>query len=149
VVLTGLFLYLHFTFVLTPLQQFDLPIYTKTTVVASIRQSDKYQLLLMADKKGHTLYARDVDVAAGSTAQVMPSPSACIVRFRRQSGMVYLYRSVPTVYQNSSLVAISGSRSTAEQRLSACFSCRSSSVCLRCWRSFRSPFVRTFAVAKK
>jgi hypothetical protein len=56
VVLTGLFVYLHFAFVLTPLQQFDLPIYIKTTIVASIRQSSKYQLLLMADKKGHVLY---------------------------------------------------------------------------------------------
>jgi hypothetical protein len=29
VILTGLFVYLHFAFVLTPLQQFDLPIYIK------------------------------------------------------------------------------------------------------------------------
>jgi hypothetical protein len=105
VVLTGLFIYLHFAFVLTPLQQFDLPIYIKTTIVASIRQSSKYQLLLMADKKGHALYARDVDVAAGSTPQANAQPiplvlsdSAC------QRGIVYLYRRVPTVYQNSSLV---------------------------------------------
>ena len=35
VVLTGLFVYLHFAFVLTPLQQFDLPIYIKTTILAS------------------------------------------------------------------------------------------------------------------
>jgi len=33
--LTGLFVYLHFAFVLTPLQQFDLPIYIKTTILAS------------------------------------------------------------------------------------------------------------------
>jgi hypothetical protein len=97
VVLTGLFVYLHFAFVLTPLQQFDLPIYIKTTIVASIRQSSKYQLLLMADKKGHTLYASDVDVAAGSTPQANAHPIPLVLSdFARQRGMVYLYRSAPT-----------------------------------------------------
>jgi type IV secretory pathway TraG/TraD family ATPase VirD4 len=105
VVLTGLFVYLHFAFVLTPLQQFDLPIYIKTTIVASIRQSSKYQLLLMADKKRHALYARDVDVAAGSTPQANAQPIPLLLSdSARQRGIVYLYRSVPTVYQNSSLV---------------------------------------------
>jgi len=105
VVLTGLFVCLHFAFVLTPLQQFDLPIYIKTTIVASIRQSSKYQLLLMADKKGHSLYARDVDVTAGSTPQANAQPIPLVLSdSARQHGMVYLYRSVPTVYQNSSLV---------------------------------------------
>ena len=105
VILTGLFVYLHFAFVLTPLQQFDLPIYIKATIVASIRQSGKYQLLLMADKKGHALYARDVDVAAGSTPQANAQPIPLVLSdSARQRGMVYLYRSVPTVYQNSSLV---------------------------------------------
>ena len=105
VVLTGLFVYLHFAFVLTPLQQFDLPIYIKTTIVASIRQSSKYQLLLMADRKGHALYARDVDVAAGSTPQANAQPIPLVLSdSARQLGMIYLYRSVPTVYQNSSLV---------------------------------------------
>ena len=104
-VLTGLFVYLHFAFVLTPLQQFDLPIYIKTTIVASIRQSGKYQLLLMSDKKGHALYARDVDVAAGSTPQANAQPIPLVLSdSARQRGMIYLYRSVPTVYQNSSLV---------------------------------------------
>ncbi len=105
VVLTGLFVYLHFAFVLTPLQQFDLPIYIKTTIVASIRQSSKDQLLRMADKKGHASYARDVDVAAGSTPQANAQPIPLVLSdSARQRGIVYLYRSVPTVYQNRSLV---------------------------------------------
>jgi type IV secretory pathway TraG/TraD family ATPase VirD4 len=105
VVLTGLFVYLHFAFVLTPLQQFDLPIFIKTTIGASIRQSSKYQLLLMADKQGHALYAGDGDVAAGSTPQANAQPIPLVLSdSARQRGMVYLYRSVPTVYQNGSLV---------------------------------------------
>jgi len=83
VVLTGLFVYLHIALVLTPLQRFYLPIYIKTTIVASVRQSSKYQLLLMADKKGHALYARDVDVVAGSTPQANTQPHPLgFVRFR-------------------------------------------------------------------
>jgi hypothetical protein len=106
VVLTVLFGCLHFAFVLTPLQQFDLPIYIKATIVASIRQSGKYQLLLMADNKGHALYARDVDVAAGSTPQANAQPIPLVLSdSARQSGMVYLYRSVPTAYESGSLVS--------------------------------------------
>ena len=105
VILTGVFVYLHFVFALTPLQQFDLPIYIKTTIVANFRQSDKYQLLLMADKRGHAFYARDVDVVAGSTPQANAQPIPLVLSdSARQRGMVYLYRSVPTVHQNSSLV---------------------------------------------
>ena len=105
VILTGLFVYLRFAFVLTPLQQFDLPIYIKAAIVESIRRSGKYQLLLMADKKGHALYARDVDVAAGSTPQASAQPIPLVLSdSARQSGIIHLYRSVPTVYQNSSLV---------------------------------------------
>jgi len=106
VVLTGLFVYLHFAFVLTPLEQFDLPIFIKTTIGASIRQSSKYQLLLMADKQGHALYARDGDVATGLTPQANAQPIPLVLSdSARQRGMVYLYRSVPTVYQNGSLVS--------------------------------------------
>src|SRR5208337_3143018 len=80
-------------------------IYIETTIVASIRQSSKYQLLLMADKEGHALYARDVDVAAGSTPQANAQPIPLVLSdSARQSGIVYLYRSAPTVYQNSSMV---------------------------------------------
>ncbi len=104
-ILTGLFVYLRFAFVLTPIQQFDLPIYIKASIVPSLRPSGKYQLLLMADKKGPALYARDVDVAAGSTPQANAQSIPLVLSdSARQRGMVYLYRSVPTVYQNSSLV---------------------------------------------
>ena len=105
-ILTGLFVYLHFAFVLTPLQKFDLPIYIKATVVASIRQSGKYQLLLTTDNKGHALYARDVDVAAGSTPQANAQPFPLVLSdSARHRGMVYLYRSVPTAYESGSLVS--------------------------------------------
>ena len=105
VVLTGLFGYLCFAFALSPLEQFDLPLYIKASIVPSLRPSGKYQMLLMADKKGHAWYARKMDVAAGSTPQANARPIPLVLSdSARQSGIVYLYRSVPTVYQNSSLV---------------------------------------------
>jgi type IV secretory pathway TraG/TraD family ATPase VirD4 len=105
VVLTGLFVYLRFAFVLSPLQQFDLPIYIKASIVSSLRPTGKYQMLLTSDKKGPAFYARDVDVAAGSTPQANGQPIPLVLSdSARQRGIVYLYRSVPTVYQNSSLV---------------------------------------------
>ena len=60
----------------------------------------------MSDKNGHAWYAREVDVAAGSTPQPNAQPIPLVLSDSAlQRGMVYLYRSVPTVYQNGSLVA--------------------------------------------
>jgi hypothetical protein len=105
VVLTGLFVYLRFAFALSPLEQFYLPLYIKASIVPSLRPSGKYQMLLMSDKKGHAWYARKMDVAAGSTPRANAQPIPLVLSdSARQHGIVYLYRSVPTVYQNSLLV---------------------------------------------
>ena len=45
-ILTGLFVYLRFAFALSPLEQFYLPLYIKTSVAPSLRSSGKYQMLL-------------------------------------------------------------------------------------------------------
>ena len=68
-VLTGLFVYLRFAFALSPLEQFYLPLYIKTSIAPSFRSSGQYQMLLISDSKGRAWYAREVDVAAGSTPQ--------------------------------------------------------------------------------
>ena len=104
VVLTGLFVYLRFAFALSPLEQFYLPLYIKTSIAPSLRPSGKYQLLLMSDRKGRAWYAQEVDVAAGSTPQANAKPIPLVLSdSARQRGMIYLYRNAPTVYQNSSL----------------------------------------------
>ena len=103
-ILTGLFVYLRFAFALSPLEQFYLPLYIKTSIAPSLRPSGKYQMLLMSDKKGRAWYAREVDVAAGSTPQANAKPIPLVLSdSARQRGMIYLYRSAPTVYQNSAL----------------------------------------------
>src|SRR6202035_3733796 len=68
-ILTGLFVYLRFVLALSPLEQFYLPLYIKTSIALSRRSSDKYQMLLMSDRKSRAWYARQVDVGAGSTPQ--------------------------------------------------------------------------------
>jgi len=93
---TGFFVYFRFLFVLSPLQQFYLPAYLKSTVTASVPIHTRYRMLLMSDKKHHTWYPRDVDVEPGPT----PQPDGKPLRLQlsdsaRQRGMVFLSRSVP------------------------------------------------------
>jgi len=103
-VMTGLFVYLRLAFALSPLEQFYLPLYVKTSIAPSLRSSAKYQMLLMSDTKGHAWYAREADVAAGSTPQANAKPIPLVLSdSARQHGMIYLYRSAPNIYQNSAL----------------------------------------------
>ena len=44
---TGIFLYARFTFALSPLEQFYLPVYLKASITSSFRASAKYQMLLV------------------------------------------------------------------------------------------------------
>jgi hypothetical protein len=101
---TGFFVYLHFAFALLPLQQFYLPAYIKVSVAPSFRATRKYQLLLVSDVKGRVSYATEKDVVRGSTPQPTgtPMPLALSASAKR-SGLVYLYQSAPTMYQNNSL----------------------------------------------
>ena len=103
-ILTGLFVYLRFGFGLSALEKFYLPLYIKTSIAPSLRPSGKYQMLLMSDGKGRAWYAREVDVAAGSTPQANARPIPLVLSdSARQRGMIYLYCSAPSMYQNSAL----------------------------------------------
>jgi len=101
---TGVFLYIHFTLALTPLEQFYLPAYVKASMVPTFRASRKYRMLLISDGKGHTWYAGEKDVLAGSTPQSRGKPLPLTLSpVAQRKGMVYLYRSAPALYQNNSL----------------------------------------------
>jgi hypothetical protein len=76
----------------------------KTSIVPSVRPSGKYQMLLLSDRKGRAWYAREVDVAVGSTPQANAKPIPLVLSdSARQHGMIYLYRSAPNVYQHRAL----------------------------------------------
>jgi len=99
---TGFFVYFRFIFALSPLQQFYLPMYIKTTATASIPIHTNYGMLLMSDTKQRAWYARDVDVEPGSTPQPTGTPIPLqLSNSARRRGMVLLYRSVPLALSSS------------------------------------------------
>jgi hypothetical protein len=75
VMLSPQILPIRFAFARSSLEQFYLPLYIKTSIAPSLRPSGKYQMLLMSDRKGRVWYAREVDVAAGSTPQANAQPT--------------------------------------------------------------------------
>lgn len=100
---TGLFLYMHFAFALSPLQQFYLPAYLKASIAPNFRASRKYRVLMVSDSKGDAWYASEKDVAQGSTPLPKGKPlQLALSASAKRSGLVSLYRSAPTLYQNNS-----------------------------------------------
>ena len=103
---TGLFVYLRFTFALTPLQQFYLPHYLKTEVASAIHKADKYQLLAVSDARGQLHLAGDSDVEKGKTMVPGGKPLALeLTPAARAAGAEVLYRTTPTVFGNQALHA--------------------------------------------
>ena len=101
---TGFFVWLRFVLVLSPLQQFYLPTYIKTTATSAVPVHSKYRMLLMADTKRHAWYAREVDVEPGSTPQLTGKPIQLeLSDSARRRGVVFLYPSAPMVLSGSNL----------------------------------------------
>jgi hypothetical protein len=106
IVAAGLFVYLRFSFALTPLQQFYLPYYLRTSVAGVMHKTDKYQLLTVADGRNHARTAAAEDVEEGSTPEpggkrlaLQLSPEA------RAAGLRFLYRGPQIPYFNAPLNA--------------------------------------------
>lgn len=103
-VAAGLFVYLRFTFALTPLEQFYLPYYLRTEVVGRMHKTDKYQLLAVADARGQVSLASDRDVQAGKTVVTGGKPLALeLTPTARAGGAEILYRTAPAIYSNQVL----------------------------------------------
>ena len=106
-VLTGLFVYLRFAFALTPLEQFYLPLYIKDLHRAE--PSPLRQVPDAADvRRERPLLVCPRSGCRGGldAASRMPSPSRLLSDSARQRGMIYLYRSAPTVYQKQRSVEL-------------------------------------------
>jgi type IV secretory pathway TraG/TraD family ATPase VirD4 len=106
VIATGLFVYLRFSFALTPLQRFYLPYYLRTQIAGIMHKTDKYQLLAIRDAQNRVRIATEEDVQEGSTpepnGQRLPlqlSPKA------RAAGLSSLYRARAIAYLNQPLHA--------------------------------------------
>src|SRR5216683_3205488 len=59
--------YLRFAFGLSPLQQFYLPAFARSAVLAQVTQNNAYRLLLIADAKGRSRFAIEADLVPGDT----------------------------------------------------------------------------------
>jgi type IV secretory pathway TraG/TraD family ATPase VirD4 len=101
---TGFFVYLRFTFALTPLQQFYLPYYLRSEVAGVLHKTDKYQLLAVVGGPGGTRLATDDDVQPGKTA--VPGGKSLpleLTPVARAKGTQALYRSAPALFVNTAL----------------------------------------------
>jgi hypothetical protein len=106
VIATGLFVYLHFSFALTPLQRFYLPYYLRTQTAGIMHKTDKYQLLAGRDTKNRARLAIEEDIQEGST----PEPKGKRLPFQlspkaRATGARLLYRGQEVPYLNQPLHA--------------------------------------------
>ncbi len=100
----GLFVYLRFSFALTPLQQFYFPYYLRTQVADLVHKTDKYQLLAVANARGQLRLAGDNDVQTGRSIIPSGKPLALeLTAVARAEGAEILYRTAPTVYGNQAL----------------------------------------------
>ena len=68
-IMTGMFLYLRFTFGQSPLQQFYTPIYARTAAGGALKKKDKFQLLYVGSGTGSVRLATEQDVKAGETSE--------------------------------------------------------------------------------
>src|ERR1700761_7546533 len=103
VMLTGLFLYLHFAVGMSPLQRFYLPYYVRTVVAGAVHRTDKYQMLMVAEGAKRSRAARDNDVIAGSTPQLGEKPIPLQLSDSARAGLLFLYRGPRTEYLNKPL----------------------------------------------
>jgi len=106
IVAAGLFLYLRFSFALTPLQQFYLPYYLRTQVAGVMHKTDKYQLLTVSDGQRHARVATEKDVQKGSTPQAGGKTLPLQLSSRaRAAGLHLLYRGPKLSYLDQPLHA--------------------------------------------
>src|ERR1700686_854011 len=58
---------LRFAFGLSPLQQFYLPAFARSAVLAQVTENNAYRLLLIADAKGRSRFAVEAALVPGET----------------------------------------------------------------------------------
>ena len=100
-----LFIYLRFSFALTPLQQFYLPYYVRSGVQGMMHKADKYGLLMVLGKEGPARLATDEDVISRQTKTATPAKQLPLELSAAgiSQGLIYLYQQPKTSYPNKPL----------------------------------------------
>jgi hypothetical protein len=108
VILTGLFVYLRFTFGNSPLQRFYTPIYIRSSVAGGVSASrkDKYRLVMIAARGIRPRPATDADAKDGNTPEpgTKPLPLA-LSQSALQAGYDLLYEDPERTYFDAPLSA--------------------------------------------
>jgi hypothetical protein len=103
-VVAGLCIYLHLALVMSPLQRYYFPSYLETNFLGSMRRSNEYQLVTVADRQRHTRPVTEADVQPGSTPQPIGEPiPLALSSAARAAGVVFLYRGAKVAYMNRPL----------------------------------------------
>ena len=71
---TGLFIYVHFQYGLSPLERYYLPYYLRSEMPSLTRHASTYQLLYVSDGKSQARPALEGDVERGATPQITGEP---------------------------------------------------------------------------
>ncbi len=103
-IITGMFLYLRFSFGQTPLQQFYTPIYAKTAAGAAVKKKNRYQLLYVGSGAGAIRLATERDVKAGETP--LPNGKKLPIALgdaANANGLRLLYRGPEQMYVDAPL----------------------------------------------
>jgi hypothetical protein len=105
-ILTGIFIYIHFQFGLSPLERYYLPYYFRTETAGLSHPVSQYQLLYVSDGEKLSRAAFDADVEAGSTPQVGGKPLPLkLTPQASENGKLFLMREGLRSYQNKPLHA--------------------------------------------
>jgi hypothetical protein len=101
----ALFMYLHFAFGLTQLQQYYLPYYTRATLSGDFRKADNYQLLFVVNNaETRSRIAREQDVIPGSTSQYDGKPVPLQISPQGVAdGYLFVLRQRKVSYSNTAL----------------------------------------------
>jgi hypothetical protein len=101
---TVLCVYLHFAFVMSPLQRYYIPCYIETGFLSTMRRTSDYQLVTVASRERHARPVTEADVQPGSTPQPVGKPiPLALSQAALSSGVVSLYRGAKVSYQNRPL----------------------------------------------
>lgn len=101
---TGVCIYLHLAFVMSPLQRYYVPSYLETGFLGTMRQSSEYQLVTVADRLHRARPVTEADAQPGSTPQPVGRPiPLALSQAARASGIIFLYRGAKVSYQNRPL----------------------------------------------
>ena len=103
---TGLFVYVHFQYGLSPLERYYLPYYLRSEMPSLTRHASTYQLLYVSDGKSRARPALEADIEPGATPQFTGETlPLALSEQAQQQGVRLLFREQPRSYSNKTFHA--------------------------------------------